>query len=159
MPDFDRDPEALAWARTKLQHHIDKLARWEQQAGEQDKTEQAAHWRRVKHYLLRSFIGGRGCVIAAFDERLPEHLEMLDRAKPLGKQPEPQEQLAAVLAKASETRWRVYASGAGDWMPTSSACDTPADARRKEQQLLARHPDLPTAIVRETRTYQTEEQQ
>jgi hypothetical protein len=80
MPDFDRNPEALAWARTKLQHHIDKLAGWEQQATAQDKTEQAEHWRRTKNYLLRSFIGGHGCVIAAFDERLPAHLDMLDRA-------------------------------------------------------------------------------
>lgn len=81
MADFDRDPEALAWARAKLQLHIDKLADWEQQAAGQDKAEQADHWRRVKHYLQRKFIGGQGCVIAAFDERLPAHLDMLDRAR------------------------------------------------------------------------------
>ena len=83
MNDFDRDPEALAWARASIQHHIDKLARWEEQAAEQGKTEQAEHWRRVRTYLQRSFIGGQGCVIAAFDERLPAHRELLDRAVPL----------------------------------------------------------------------------
>jgi hypothetical protein len=80
---FDRDPEALAWARAKVQHHIDKLARWEQQAADQDKREQADHWRRVRSYMERSLIGGQGCTVAAFDERLPEHRAMLDRAVPL----------------------------------------------------------------------------
>lgn len=82
---FDRDPEALAWARGRVQRHIDKLARWEQQATEQGKTEQAEHWRRVRTYLVRSFIGGEGCVVAAFDERLPEHCALMDRAMPVGK--------------------------------------------------------------------------
>ena len=86
MPDFDRDPEALAWARAKLQHHIDKLAGWEAQAAGQGKQEQTEHCRWMKTYLLRSFIGGHGCVIAAFDERLPAHLEMLDRATPSRKE-------------------------------------------------------------------------
>ncbi|GAB2696388.1 hypothetical protein [Kitasatospora kifunensis] len=83
---FDRDPEALAWARASIQHHIDKLARWEQQATENGNQEQAMQARWVKNYLDRSFIGGRGCVIAAFDERLPARRDMLDRAVPYGRE-------------------------------------------------------------------------
>jgi hypothetical protein len=71
--------------------------------------------------------------------------------------PEASARLAVVLAKASETRWRVYSFDAGDWMPTGSACDSPDEARRKQQQLASRFPDMPTAVVRESRTYQTEE--
>lgn len=71
--------------------------------------------------------------------------------------PEPQARLDAVLAKASESRWRVYSFDAGDWMPTGTACDSPGEARRKQRQLAARYADMPTAIVRESRTYQTEE--
>lgn len=71
--------------------------------------------------------------------------------------PEAQARLDAILAKAAETRWRVYSYDAGDWMPTGSACDSPDEARRKEQQLTARYPGMRTAIVRESRTYQTEE--
>jgi hypothetical protein len=60
------------------------------------------------------------------------------------------------LAAATETRWRVYTFGAGEWVPAGTACDSPDKARRKEQQLTARYPDMPTTIVRESRTY-TEE--
>lgn len=71
--------------------------------------------------------------------------------------PEAQARLDAILAAASETRWRVYSFDAGDWMPTGTACDSPGEARRKEQQLAGRYPGMRTAIVRESRTYQTEE--
>lgn len=77
---FDRDPEALAWARANVQHHIDRLAAWEEQATEKGEQEQAMQCRRMRNFLDRSFIGGRGCVIAAFDERLPAHRELLDGA-------------------------------------------------------------------------------
>lgn len=70
LPDFDRDPEALAWARAKVQHEIDRMVSFERQAAETGTTD-PAQWRRFSGMLRRSFIGGEGCVIAAFDERLP----------------------------------------------------------------------------------------
>ena len=47
---------------------------------------------------------------------------------------------------------------AGDWMPTGTACDSPEEARRKQQHRAGRYPGLATAIVRESRTFAIEEQ-
>jgi hypothetical protein len=68
---YNSDPDALAWARAKVQRQIDKLDRWHREATDQGKPEQAGQWRRISAYLRRTFIGGEGCVIAAFDHRLP----------------------------------------------------------------------------------------
>jgi hypothetical protein len=69
---LDRDPVALAWARAKIQRHVDKLRGWEAQAAENGNAEQSRLWRNVANHLDRTFIGGSGCVIASFDERLPQ---------------------------------------------------------------------------------------
>lgn len=82
MTDFDRDPEALAWARAKIQRHIDQCAQFEQQGAERGDPELALRWRRTKNYMRMKFIGGRGCVIASFDERLPEMKALLDTDQP-----------------------------------------------------------------------------
>jgi len=68
---YDRDPDALAWARAKVQCEIDRFRDFERQATEQGKTD-PLQWRKMANMLRRGFIGGQGCVIAAFDERLPE---------------------------------------------------------------------------------------
>lgn len=81
MPDFDRDPEALAWARKKIQHHIDKAADFERQATAGNRPETASQWRRIKNYMSMRLIGGTGCSIASFDERLPEMRDLMDRAE------------------------------------------------------------------------------
>lgn len=67
---FDKDPEALAWARSKVMHEIERMRRFEQQATERGSSD-PTQWRRFRVMLERSFIGGEGCVIAAFDERKP----------------------------------------------------------------------------------------
>lgn len=72
MADFDRDPEALAWARRYVQRHIDKTRRFSEQATVRGDADQASQWRRLANYMQREFIGGEGCVIAAFDERRPQ---------------------------------------------------------------------------------------
>jgi hypothetical protein len=80
---YDRDPDALAWARAKVQHHLDRLVKFEQQAdirGDTDKARGLAIARRSTEQLL---IGGQGCVIAAFDARLPEWTACNDAAEPL----------------------------------------------------------------------------
>lgn len=78
---FDRDPEAVAWARGKVQAEIDRLARWHEKAKTEGKAEQAEHWRRIAGFLNRKFIGGHVGVIARFDERLPEWVETVDAAR------------------------------------------------------------------------------
>jgi hypothetical protein len=82
MTDFDRDPEALAWARRKIQNEIDRADKFVADA-KRVRNEQAERtWRVIGNHLRRSFIGGTGCVIAAFDERRPDHLALLDTATP-----------------------------------------------------------------------------
>lgn len=68
---FDSDPEALAWARAKVQAYIDRLADFERQATEkQDQI--TAHGCGVSRLLAeRHFLGDGGCTIGVFDERLP----------------------------------------------------------------------------------------
>jgi hypothetical protein len=69
--DYDRDPEALAWARAKVQCDIDRFRRFEQQARERGNPDLATQWRKFANFLQMDFIGGEGCSIAAFDERRP----------------------------------------------------------------------------------------
>ena len=69
MSKFDDDPEALAWARERVQREIDRMVDFQRQATEKDKD--PSQWRMFENLLRRSFIGGTGCVIAAFDERRP----------------------------------------------------------------------------------------
>lgn len=72
MTDFDRDPAALAWARTKIQEYIDRLADFERQAQEQgDRITQ--HGCGVARLITeRHFLGDGGCVIGVFHERRPD---------------------------------------------------------------------------------------
>lgn len=77
---FDRDPEALAWARTKVQAEIDRADKFVQQATADGATESAEFWRRHALHLHRSFIGGEGCAIACFDERRPAFVKSIDNA-------------------------------------------------------------------------------
>lgn len=75
MPDltrYDTDPAALAWARAKVQHHIERLAKVQQQAAESGQPAKARGLAIARRSTEQMLIGGQGCVIAAFDERLPE---------------------------------------------------------------------------------------
>ncbi|GAA2347340.1 hypothetical protein [Dactylosporangium salmoneum] len=80
MTDYDRDPEAIAWARAKVQREVDKLRGWERTAAERGNAEQSMQWRKMANLLQMRFLGTGNCVIAAFDERLPEYKAIRDRA-------------------------------------------------------------------------------
>lgn len=80
MTDYDGDPEALAWARAKVEAEIDRAARFVDQATAQGVTDSAEFWRRHALHLHRAFIGGEGCTIAAFDERRPQFQRLCERA-------------------------------------------------------------------------------
>ncbi len=81
MTDYDRDPDAIAWARTKIQHSIDMADRGSREAKTEEQRER---WRFAAWFMRREFLGsGEGCVITAFDERLPEHRARMDHAVPL----------------------------------------------------------------------------
>ncbi|MGQ4343538.1 hypothetical protein [Streptomyces sp. SAS_275] len=82
MTDFDTDPAALAWARTKVQHEIDRAEKFIEQATQAGKPEAVQRWRFIANHLRNSFIGGDGCTIARFDERLPAFRKTVDGAIP-----------------------------------------------------------------------------
>jgi hypothetical protein len=78
--DFDRDPEAIAWARTKIQHAVDLADRGAREAKTEEQREK---WRHAAWFMRQRFLGpGEGCVITAFDERLPAHRARMDHAMP-----------------------------------------------------------------------------
>jgi hypothetical protein len=79
---YDRDPEALAWARAKVQDEIDRCQKFAESARTADKPEQAEMWRRLANRMQRMFIGGDGCVMGYFDERLPALATAIDNALP-----------------------------------------------------------------------------
>ena len=78
---YDLDPQALAWARAKIQREIDKARNWQKQ--KESAGEDASTWRRYANLLDMHFIGGEGCVIAAFDARRPEFAHMLAASRPV----------------------------------------------------------------------------
>lgn len=74
MPDrspYDTDPNALAWARAKVQDYIDHLADFERQAKEKRDPATATGCAVSRLLAQRHFLGDGGCVIGAFDERRP----------------------------------------------------------------------------------------
>ena len=78
---FDTDPDALAWARGKIQHAVERAEQFQKHNTDGCDPEWAERWRITAAYMRRTLLGGRGCVIAAFDERLPEWVERLDKSK------------------------------------------------------------------------------
>jgi hypothetical protein len=76
---FDRDPEALAWARSRVETFVAKMRDFEEQASHAipDAPERVHQWKVFGNIAESHFIGGSGCVIAAFDERLPKILGAL----------------------------------------------------------------------------------
>jgi hypothetical protein len=79
---YDYDPEALAWARVKVQAENGRCRKIAEQADAAHTTEQFELWRRQGNWLERTFIGDGSCVIARFDERLPEFAKAVDRSIP-----------------------------------------------------------------------------
>lgn len=80
MTDFDRDPAALAWARGKIQDYIDRLAGFEGQAASKGDEASVHCFRLVQSHVRSYFLGDGGCVIGAFDERRPRHLDAIQAA-------------------------------------------------------------------------------
>jgi hypothetical protein len=70
--DYNTDADVLRWARGKVQREVDRFDAWARQATDNGDAEQAEQWRMMANMLRRRFIGGKGCCIAAFDERKPE---------------------------------------------------------------------------------------
>jgi hypothetical protein len=69
---YDRDPEALAWARGHVERVIGKYRRFETDARNRGDAEKATQWRKFANLLRMELVGGQGCVITAFDERVAQ---------------------------------------------------------------------------------------
>lgn len=78
---YDADPEALAWARAKIQHQVDRCRKFHASAMAAGKPEQAETWRHLANRMERDLIGGEGCTIAAFDVRRPALLKAIAAAE------------------------------------------------------------------------------
>jgi hypothetical protein len=68
---YDTDPDALAWARTRVQHQIDRLAAFEARAAETGKANLAHGLSMARRSTEQLLLGGEGCVVGAFDARRP----------------------------------------------------------------------------------------
>lgn len=77
---YDHDPDALAWARARVQASIDRAegAAANDQLNDQDRDE----WRRIGAFMRRELLTREGCVHAAFDERLPAFLKAIGATAP-----------------------------------------------------------------------------
>ncbi|MFJ9633739.1 hypothetical protein ACIRU8_39205 [Streptomyces sp. NPDC101175] len=68
---YDTDPDALAWARTRVQQYLDRLADFEQQAKTKGDHITEYGCKAARAMAERHFLGDGGCTIGVFDERLP----------------------------------------------------------------------------------------
>lgn len=78
---YDLDPEAVAWGRAKVEGFVAKMRNFQQMAtdvGGEQAMARADQWRKIANLVEMLLIGGQGCAIAAFDERLPFFAKMLD---------------------------------------------------------------------------------
>ncbi len=75
---FDADPDALAWARGKVQRLADRYCEFGRHCTERGDREKAAQWRKFASLLELELIGGKTCVITPFDERRPRLRAQLD---------------------------------------------------------------------------------
>lgn len=75
---FDTDPDAVEWARRKIRRYVDRAAGFERHCRETGNTEGETRWRTVRQFMDQNLLGGKSCVIAAFDERLPDMVKRLE---------------------------------------------------------------------------------
>jgi len=76
---FDKDPEAIAWARGKIQATVSRYVAFATRASAEGRLGDAAAWRRTADEVRRDLLG-QGHVIGSFDERLPAMKHAADPA-------------------------------------------------------------------------------
>ncbi|MFJ4787615.1 hypothetical protein [Streptomyces sp. NPDC088794] len=75
---FDRDPHALAWARTGVQEAVDRAEQCAQNTALPDTTRDS--WTKTAFFMRHQLLTRNGVVHAAFDQRLPAFLAAIDPA-------------------------------------------------------------------------------
>lgn len=127
MPDpsrFDMDPEAIAWARGKIQATIARYVALADRAIAEGHPRKAGEWQRITAAIEPDLLG-RGDRIGSFDERLPG-LEKAAGARPA----------AAETGTAPEWRPVVYDLMAGqyDYFVLTDALSEWAGRQRHEAE-------------------------
>jgi hypothetical protein len=79
VTDFDRDPEALAWARGKVERALGSLTDLAGQAERQGDHDKAVGMQLAVWKLRKSLLGDGGCTVGSLDARLPELPRMDDQ--------------------------------------------------------------------------------
>lgn len=69
---FDRDPEALAWARGKVQEYLHRLTEFEAQAEKNRNAVMAYSCGVARELTAKHFLGDGDRTIGVFDERMPD---------------------------------------------------------------------------------------
>lgn len=69
---FDSDPDAIEWARGKILRLVERAEKFERHANDSGSLVTGARWHLAAAFMRQTMIGGEGCVIAAFDARLPQ---------------------------------------------------------------------------------------
>ena len=71
---FDSDPEALAWARLKVQKAVSKAMRASRASRRAGDERRSAQWRFVGVFIDRELLTGDDKGLVAFDTRLPDYV-------------------------------------------------------------------------------------
>lgn len=79
---FDSDPDAIEWASGKVKRLIERAERFEKHSNESGKLTLAGHWHLAAAFMRQTMIGGEGCVVAAFDARLPKWVQAVKGGEP-----------------------------------------------------------------------------
>lgn len=85
--------ETVEYGRRVIERDVERLKDFTCQAIERGDTEQAEDWRRIESWLHRSFLGGEGCVITAFDSRWlnPEFRSIMEEVHAAPADPNPED--------------------------------------------------------------------
>ncbi len=81
---FDSDPDAVEWAHAKILRLIERAEGFERHSNDSGSLQTAARWHLVAAFMRQTLIGGEGCVVAAFDPRLPEWTRAVRRGGDTG---------------------------------------------------------------------------
>lgn len=69
---YDYDPDAIEWARSRVEKLVSKYREFECMARNAGNQERAGQWRKFANLFEMELIGGTGCTIRPFDPRAAE---------------------------------------------------------------------------------------
>jgi hypothetical protein len=73
---YGSDPEALAWARSKVEIALRRVEDMGNHLAEKGKPEKAEGYRGAAWRVRSLLVGGEGCSVGSFDERMADFYAM-----------------------------------------------------------------------------------